>query len=79
MSGDTKLKPLEILNGIDRNVTTYQAKGKWIDGDKIRFSEGNPEKLGGWSKLADGGYPFRGRARQRYHLGTVLMVIYSMV
>lgn len=64
MTGDTKLKPIVIAPGIDRNITTYQAKGKWIDGDKIRFSQGNPEKLGGWEKLADGGYPFRGVARE---------------
>lgn len=63
MSGDSKLKSLEILNGIDRNVTSYQAKGKWIDGDKIRFFKGNPEKLGGWSKLA-AGTSYRGIARK---------------
>lgn len=52
MSGDTLLKPLPIASGIDRNITSYQAKGKWIDGDKIRFNNGNPEKIGGWSALA---------------------------
>ena len=30
MSGDTVLKPLIIENGIDRNVTTYQAKGNTL-------------------------------------------------
>lgn len=63
MSGDTKLKPLEILNGIDRNITSFQAKGKWIDGDKVRFAQGNPEKIGGWSKLSFG-TPYRGIARK---------------
>lgn len=63
MSGDTKLKPLEILNGFDRNETSYQAKGKWIDGDKVRFTAGNPEKLGGWSALAYTN-AYRGIARE---------------
>lgn len=64
MSGDTKLKPILIEPGIDRNITTYQAKGKWVDGDKVRFSQGSPEKLGGWAKLADDNFPFRGIARE---------------
>lgn len=64
MTGDTKLKPILIEPGIDRNITTYQAKGKWIDGDKVRFSQGNPEKLGGWARLADNNNPFRGIARE---------------
>lgn len=63
MSGDTKLKPLQILNGIDRNITSYQAKGRWIDGDKVRFTSGNPEKLGGWSTLTYT-HPYRGIARE---------------
>jgi tRNA(Leu) C34 or U34 (ribose-2'-O)-methylase TrmL len=53
VSGDTKLKPLIIDPGIDRNITTYQARGKWVDCDKVRFSHGNPEKIGGWAKLAE--------------------------
>lgn len=64
MPGDTKLKPLIIDNGINRNDTTYQARGKWVDCDKVRFSQGSVEKLGGWSKLADNNHPFRGIARR---------------
>lgn len=64
MSGDTKLKTLEIANGIDRNITTYQAQGRWVDGDKVRFHKGNPEKLGGWVRLAGGTTNFRGIARE---------------
>lgn len=64
MAGDTKLVTLTIDNGVDRNITSYQAKGKWLDSDKIRFKAGNVEKLGGWQKLIDGGSPFRGVARE---------------
>jgi hypothetical protein len=64
MSGDTKLKPLMIDNGIDRNITAYQAQGKWINGDKIRFSQGYLEKLGGWQKLASNNTAYRGIARR---------------
>jgi hypothetical protein len=89
MAGDTQLVTLDIENGINRNVTTYQAKGKWTDADKIRFKAGNVEKLGGWSKLQDGGAPYRGVARDAitwaalngdkfYGLGTHLgLFVYS--
>jgi hypothetical protein len=63
-SGDTKLKTLTIANGIDRNMTSYQAQGKWVDADKIRFHKGNPEKLGGWSRLVGGTTNYRGVARE---------------
>jgi len=64
VSGDTKLKKLTVAGGIDRNSTSYQAEGRWIDCDKIRFSQGSVEKIGGWSKLADNKNPFRGIARR---------------
>jgi hypothetical protein len=64
MVGDTKLKAINIQNGIDRNLTSYQAQGLWIDCDKIRFSEGNVEKLGGWQELQDNNSPYRGIARE---------------
>jgi hypothetical protein len=63
MPGDTKLKPIEIQNGINSDITSYQATGQWVDGDKIRFHKGNAEKLGGWTPLiASGNY--RGVARE---------------
>jgi len=63
MPGDTKLKPIEIQNGINTDITSYQATGQWVDGDKIRFHKGNVEKLGGWTPLvATGNY--RGVARE---------------
>lgn len=63
MSGDTKLKPLQIENGIDKNLSTYQAKGKWVDGDKVRFNNSNAEKLGGWQRLSYS-TNYRGIARE---------------
>ena len=36
--------------GIISDVTAYSNEGGYIDGDKIRFRNGFPEKFGGWVK-----------------------------
>lgn len=36
--------------GIFRNNTAYYSGYRWIDGDKVRFPSGVPEKIGGWQK-----------------------------
>lgn len=38
-----------------------EAVGRYIDGDKVRFSAGQPQKIGGWAKY--GTAPFSGIAR----------------
>ena len=45
------LKKLQIAPGIDKQNTEYGAEGKWVDGDNIRFRYGQPEKIGGWTKV----------------------------
>ena len=42
-----KLKP-----GINREGTRYTTEGGWYDGDKIRFRQGTPEKIGGWTQIS---------------------------
>jgi hypothetical protein len=42
-----KLKP-----GINREGTRYTNEGGWYDGDKIRFRQGTPEKIGGWTRIS---------------------------
>jgi len=39
--------------GINREGTQYSAEGNWYDCDLIRFRQGRPEKIGGWSKYSD--------------------------
>lgn len=36
--------------GFNKNTTTYDAEGEYIDGDKVRFHFGEPETLGGWER-----------------------------
>ena len=42
------LSKLVFRPGINRDQTNYASEGGWIDGDKIRFRSGFPEKIGGW-------------------------------
>jgi hypothetical protein len=49
------LVELEIAPGIVTERTERGAKGRWRDGNRIRFRQGLPEKLGGWlSTLLEG-------------------------
>jgi hypothetical protein len=38
--------------GINREGTQYSAEGYWYDCDLIRFRQGRPEKIGGWTKYS---------------------------
>ncbi len=38
--------------GINTEITTYSNEGGWLDGDKVRFRFGFPEKIGGWARLS---------------------------
>jgi len=41
---------LKFRPGIISDITSYSSEGGYIDGDKIRFRNGFPEKFGGWVK-----------------------------
>lgn len=38
--------------GISRENTRYTTEGGWYDGDKVRFRQGTPEKIGGWQRIS---------------------------
>lgn len=42
--------PLPISSGVVLNQTEYEAQGRWRDMDHVRFVDGQPEKIGGWSQ-----------------------------
>lgn len=50
------LQKLKLVPGLNREGTNYSNEGGWYDGDKIRFRSGNPEKIGGWSRLSNDTY-----------------------
>jgi hypothetical protein len=38
--------------GVNRENTRYTTEGGWYECDKVRFRQGNPEKIGGWTQYA---------------------------
>ena len=46
------LQKLQFRPGINKDITSYSNEGGWVDGDKIRFRLGFPEKIGGWLKYS---------------------------
>lgn len=47
---DTVLKAINIQPGIVKDVTEYQAEGRWVDCNHIRWRSGRPEKIGGFAR-----------------------------
>jgi hypothetical protein len=46
------LKKLALKPGINRENTRYTTEGGWYECDKIRFRQGNPEAIGGWTRVS---------------------------
>tara|TARA_R100000654_G_scaffold71482_1_gene102469 strand:- start:56 stop:2404 length:2349 start_codon:yes stop_codon:yes gene_type:complete len=56
---------LKFKPGINRDITSLSNENGYVDGDKIRFRNGYPEKLGGWSKYSSNTY--QGSARRLHN------------
>ena len=50
------LKKIVFKPGVNRENTRYTNEGGWYSCDKIRFRQGNPEKIGGWEQLSAATY-----------------------
>ena len=59
------MKTLKFKPGIVKDVTPYANEGGYVDGDKIRFRFGFPEKIGGWVKFSPNSY--QGTARRLHN------------
>lgn len=46
------LQKIQLKPGVNRENTRYTTEGGWYESDKIRFRQGNPEKIGGWERLS---------------------------
>ena len=46
------LNKITFKSGIVSDITPYSNEGGFVDGDKIRFRLGSPEKIGGWEKYS---------------------------
>ena len=44
------LNKLQFNPGINKEITKYSNEAGWNDCDKVRFRQGYPEKIGGWTR-----------------------------
>lgn len=60
---------MSLKPGINREGTRYSTEGGYYDGDKIRFRQGLPEKIGGWLRISAS--TFEGVARSLHNWVTL--------
>jgi hypothetical protein len=46
------LKKLTLKAGVNRENTRYTNENGWYESDKVRFRQGTPEKIGGWTRIS---------------------------
>jgi hypothetical protein len=46
------LKKLTFKPGVNRENTRYTNENGWYESDKVRFRQGTPEKIGGWTRIS---------------------------
>jgi hypothetical protein len=57
------LVKLQFKPGLAADGSRYSGAGQWVDGDKVRFRAGFPEKIGGWQRSAPLASALSGTAR----------------
>ena len=48
------LQKILFKPGVNKENTRYTTEGGWYECDKVRFRQGTPEKIGGWTGFASG-------------------------
>jgi hypothetical protein len=46
------LKKLTLKAGVNRENTRYTSENGWYQSDKVRFRQGTPENIGGWTRIS---------------------------
>ena len=64
------LQKILFKPGVNKENTRYTTEGGWYEADKVRFRQGNPEKIGGWEPLS-AAY-FQGVCRSLWNWVTLL-------
>ena len=63
------LQKILFKPGVNRENTRYTTEGGWYECDKVRFRQGNPETIGGWSPFSLN--TFRGVCRSLWNWVTL--------
>lgn len=66
------LSKVPIAAGFNKQFTSLEAKGTWVDGDFVRFRYGAPEKIGGWESLVKGSKALLSGVARDMHVWTDL-------
>ena len=59
------LKKLAFKPGVNRENTRYNTEGGWYECNNVRFRQGAPEKIGGWTRVTT--TTFLGTARSIFN------------
>lgn len=65
------LAKIKLQPGINRDETNYTNSGGWYDSDFIRFRNGLPEKIGGWTKVYEAQTALIGKCRKMYDWSSI--------
>lgn len=63
------LKKLTLKAGVNRENTRYTNENGWYESEKVRFRQGTPEKIGGWTRIS--GNTFLGVCRSLWNWVTL--------
>ena len=63
------LQKIVFKPGVNRENTRYTTEGGWYDCDKVRFRQGTPEKIGGWTQIS--GFTYEGVCRSLWTWATI--------
>lgn len=63
------LQKIQFRPGVNRENTRYTSEGGWYESDKVRFRQGTPEKIGGWTQFSSA--TFAGTCRSLWTWNTL--------
>jgi hypothetical protein len=63
------LQKIVFKPGVNRENTRYTTEGGWYDCEKVRFRQGTPEKIGGWTQISP--YTYEGVCRSLWTWATL--------
>ena len=73
------LAKIKLQPGINRDTTNYANSGGWFDSDFIRFRNGLPEKIGGWTKVYEDQTALIGQCRKMYDWSSLIGTSYLAI
>jgi len=71
------LQKVVFKPGVNRENTRYTNEGGWYESDKVRFRQGTPEKIGGWTQYSS--YRFVGVCRLLWNWVDLSNILYLAV